>query len=234
MPTPHLEAPDHAFAETVLLPGDPLRARFIAETFLTDVTQVNGVRNMLGYTGQHGGKRISVIGSGMGIPSLAIYATELIRNYGVRQLIRVGTCGGIGPEVKLGDILLGLGASTDSSFNRLQFAGQDFAATADFDLLRQAVAAAERLAIPYRVGGVFSTDTFYGNDPDFCARLARHRIHGVEMESAGLYGLAAREGAAALSVLTVSDHLQSDQHMPSSERERGLVRMLQLVLDSLE
>ncbi len=233
MPTPHIEAADHAFAETVLLPGDPLRARFIAETFLTDVVQVNGVRNMLGFTGSHQGLRLSVMGSGMGIPSLAIYATELIRNYGVRRLVRVGTCGGIGPEVKLGDILLGLGASTDSSFNRLQFSGQDFAATASFDLLRAAVAAAERLEIPYLVGGVFSTDTFYGNDPDFCARLQRHRIHGVEMESAGLYGIAAREGAEALSVLTVSDHLQSNQHMPASERERGLVRMVQLVLDSL-
>lgn len=232
MSTPHLDARPGDIADTVLLPGDPLRARHIAHEFLDGVVEVNSRRNMLGYSGHYRGMRVSVIGSGMGIPSCAIYATELARVFGVRRIVRVGTCGGVG-DVALGDLLLAQAASTDSNFNRQQFGGHDLAACADFDLMRAAVdtAAAQRMEL--RVAGVFSTDCFYGGDPQLVARLLAHRIRGVEMESAGLYGVAMREGFQALSVLTVSDHLQHDAHMPPAQREQGLARMTALVLDSL-
>lgn len=232
MSTPHLAPAPGELADTVLLPGDPLRARHIAQTFLEDPVEVNARRNMLGYTGRFRGQPVSVLGSGMGIPSCAIYATELARCYGVRRIVRIGTCGGVG-DVALGDLLLAQGASTDSRFNRLQFGGHDLAACADFGLLAAAAACAQAQGIPVRVANVFSTDCFYGGDPGLLAHLLRHRIQGVEMESAGLYGLAMREGVRALSLLTVSDHLQRDEHMSGEERERGLSRMTQLALDSL-
>jgi purine-nucleoside phosphorylase len=232
MNTPHIDAEPGAIADTVLLPGDPLRARHIAGTFLDDVRQVNACRNMLGYTGHYRGLRVSVMGSGMGIPSCAIYATELARVHGVRRIVRIGTCGGIG-DVELGDLLLAQAASTDSNFNRLHFCGHDLAACADFSLMQTVVDVAAREDVALRIGSVFSTDCFYGGDPLLIERLRQHRISGVEMESAGLYGLAMREGIQALSVLTVSDHLQRDEHMPAELREHGLSRMATLVLDSL-
>lgn len=232
MSTPHLDAEPGQIADTVLLPGDPLRARHIAREFLEGATEVNTRRNMLGYTGTFRGQRVSVMGSGMGIPSCAIYATELARFHGVKRIVRVGTCGGVG-DVALGDILLAQSASTDSRFNRLQFGGHDLAACADFELLRAAVSAATRLGIPARVAGAFSTDCFYDGDPHLVERLVRHRIVGVEMESAGLYGLALREGFRALSVLVVSDHLQRGEHMAAEQREQGLSKMVSLVLDAL-
>lgn len=232
MSTPHIDARPGAIADTVLLPGDPLRARHIAESFLEDAVEVNTRRNMLGYTGHYHGLRVSVLGSGMGIPSCAIYATELARVYGVRRIVRIGTCGGVG-DVALGDLLLAQGASTDSRFNRLQFGGHDLAACADFELLAAVAATAAMQGIDVRIANVFSTDCFYGGDPDLVARLRQHRIAGVEMESAGLYGLAMREGIRALALLTVSDHLQRDEHMPAEQREQGLSRMVGLALDSL-
>lgn len=232
MSTPHLNAQPGQIAPTVLLPGDPLRARHIAREFLSEATEVNTRRNMLGYTGTYRSQRISVLGSGMGIPSCAIYATELARFHGVRRIVRVGTCGGVG-DVALGDLLLAQSASTDSRFNRLQFGGHDLAACADFGLLRAAADTAAALGIPARVASVFSTDSFYDGDPHLVERLVRHRITGVEMESAGLYGLAMREGFRALSVLAVSDHLQRDEHMAPEQREQGLSAMVSLVLEAL-
>lgn len=232
MSTPHLDARPGDIADTVLLPGDPLRARHIAHEFLDGAVEVNSRRNMLGYSGHYRGMRVSVMGSGMGIPSCAIYATELARVFGVRRIVRVGTCGGVG-DVALGDLLLAQAASTDSNFNRLQFGGHDLAACADFGLMRAVVDTAAAQRVELRVAGVFSTDCFYGDDPQLLARLLAHRIRGVEMESAGLYGVAMREGFQALSVLTVSDHLQHDAHMPPQQREQGLARMTALVLDSL-
>lgn len=232
MSTPHIDARPGDIAETVLLPGDPLRARHIAQSFLEDAVEVNARRNMLGYTGVYRGLRVSVLGSGMGIPSCAIYATELARVYGVRRIVRIGTCGGVG-DVALGDVLLAQGASTDSRFNRLQFGGHDLAACADFGLLAAAAATAAQRGMPVRIANVFSTDCFYGGDPDLVARLLQHRIAGVEMESAGLYGLALREGIGALAILAVSDHLQRDEHMPAAEREQGLSCMVGLALESL-
>lgn len=232
MSTPHLDAEPGQIADTVLLPGDPLRARHIAREFFDGATEVNTRRNMLGYTGTFRGRRVTVLGSGMGIPSCAIYATELARLHGVKRIVRVGTCGGVG-DVALGDILLAQSASTDSRFNRLQFGGHDLSACADFQLLRAAAAAATRLGIPARVAGAFSTDCFYDGDPHLVERLVRHRIVGVEMESAGLYGLALREGFRALSVLVVTDHLQRGEHMAAEQREQGLSKMVSLVLDAL-
>ena len=233
MSTPHIDAEPGAIAETVLLPGDPLRARHIAREFLSDAEEVTTRRNMLGYTGSYRGLRVSVMGSGMGIPSCAIYATELAREYGVLRIVRVGTCGGVG-DVELGDLLLAQAASTDSNFNRLQFGGHELAACADFGLLSAVADIASHQGIDLRVASVFSTDCFYGGDPALVARLLQHRIAGIDMESAGLYGLAMREGIQALSVLVVSDHLQRGEHMPAEQREQGLSRMITLVLDSLQ
>lgn len=231
MSTPHIDARPGDFADTVLLPGDPLRARHIAQNFLSDVVEVAARRNMLGYTGCYRGQRVSVMGGGMGIPSTAIYATELARVYGVRRIIRVGTCGGLG-AAQLGDILLAQSASTDSRCNRLAFGELDLAACADFSLLRTAVETAGRLGTAVRVAHVFSTDTFYDDAPERLALLRRHRVLGVEMEAAGLYGLAMREGFQALAVLTVSDHLDHDSHLDAAEREQGLGRMAELALDT--
>lgn len=231
MSTPHIEAAVGAIADTVLLPGDPLRARFVAHEVLDSPVQVNARRNMLGYTGRWRGQAVTVMGGGMGIPSTAIYVTELVRVYGVRRIIRIGTCGGIG-EVNLGDVLLAQSGSTDSRFNRMQFGGHDLATCADFSLLRNAVDAASRQGIAARVAGVFSTDCFYDGDPALLAHLRRHRICGIEMETAGLYGLAMREGFQALSILAVSDHLDNDAHMPAEQREQGLVQIARLALVS--
>lgn len=232
MSSPHLEADPGAFAATVLLPGDPLRARHIAQELLDGAVEVNARRNMLGYTGYYRSRRVSVLGSGMGIPSCAIYATELARHFGVRRIVRVGTCGGLG-DVALGDVLLAQAASTDSNFNRLQFGGHDLAACADFGLLRAVADTAAGQGLAVRIARIFSTDCFHDGDPDVLAHLRRHRITGVEMESAGLYGVAQREGLQALSVLAVSDHLDRGEHMPAREREQGLARMASLVLDTL-
>ncbi|MBS0556972.1 MAG: purine-nucleoside phosphorylase [Proteobacteria bacterium] len=230
MSTPHIDAVPGAIADTVLLPGDPLRARHIAQTFLDDAIQVNDRRNMLGFTGTYRGRRISVMGSGMGIPSTAIYATELIRVYAVRRLIRVGTCGGLG-DAALGEVLLAQSASTDSHFNRQAFGALDLAACADFALLQSAVTVAARVGIATRVSAIFSTDTFYDGSSERLELLRRHGIRGVEMEAAGLYGLAMREGVQALAMLTVSDQLDHDAHLSANEREQGLGRMAQLALE---
>lgn len=229
MSTPHIEAEPGAIADTVLLPGDPLRARFLAHALLDAPVQVNARRNMLGFTGTWQGRAVTVMGGGMGIPSTAIYVTELARTYGVRRIVRIGTCGGIG-AVALGDVLLAQSGSTDSRFNRLQFGGHDLAACADFPLLRRAMELAPAQGIAAKVAHVFSTDCFYDGDPQLLEHLRRHRIHGIEMETAGLYGLAMREGFQALSILAVSDHLETGACMPAAQREQGLVAMGRLAL----
>jgi len=233
MSTPHIEAESGAIADTVLLPGDPLRARFVAQELLDAPVQVNARRNMLGFTGQWRGRAVTVMGGGMGIPSTAIYVTELARSYGVRRIVRIGTCGGIG-EAALGDVLLAQSGSTDSRFNRLQFGGHDLAACADFALLRRAAELASAQGIDARIAHVFSTDCFYDGDPQVLDHLRRHRIHGIEMETAGLYGLAMREGFRALSILAVSDHLDTGAGMPPAQREQGLARVARLALACLE
>jgi len=232
--TPHIGAPPGAFAESVLLPGDPTRARHIAERLLEDARLVTDVRNMLGYTGRYRGVPVSVMGSGMGIPSCSIYATELVRSYGVRRLVRVGTCGAVRADLPLGAIVLAQGAGTDSNVNRLRFRGYDMPALASFELLARVARTAERAGLDAHVGSVFSSDLFYHPDPELLPLLERTGMLGVEMEAAGLYGLAAELGVEALAVLTVSDNLRTGAAMSVQERERGVDAMTLLVLDSLQ
>ncbi|MBX3703810.1 MAG: purine-nucleoside phosphorylase [Steroidobacteraceae bacterium] len=235
MSTPHIDADGGAFAELVLLPGDPLRARHVATTMLTRPVEVTNVRNMLGYTGEWKGARVSVMGTGIGVPSAMLYATELVRDYGVRRLVRVGTCGAIVDGVGLGDLVLVMGAATDSSVNRLRFGGYDLAATASWELLSRVarVARAAGASSGVRVGNVFTSDYFYHPDAGLLGLLRRFGILALDMESAGLYGVAAEQGAQALSVLTVSDHLNDGAHMSAEQRETGVDAMIRLVLDSL-
>ncbi|QDF66401.1 purine-nucleoside phosphorylase [Shewanella sp. SNU WT4] len=233
MATPHINAVDGAFAETVLFPGDPLRAKFIAETFLENVEQVTDVRNMLGFTGTYKGKRVSVMGSGMGIPSCSIYATELIKDYGVKNLIRVGTCGAISTDVKVRDVLIGMGACTDSQVNRLRFQNQDFAAIADYDLLSAVVDSAKARGTKVRVGNVFSADLFYTPNPSMFDTMEKMGILGVEMEAAGLYGVAHEFGARALCVVTVSDHIRTGEATTSDERQTSFNEMIEMTLEAV-
>ncbi|WP_136068827.1 purine-nucleoside phosphorylase [Modicisalibacter radicis] len=233
MATPHIEARPGDFADTVLMPGDPLRAQFIAETFLEEIECVNRVRNMLGFTGTYRGRRISVMGSGMGIPSLSIYAKELITEYGVERLVRVGSCGAVRDDVAVGDIVVGMGACTDSGVNRSRFNGHDFAAIADFDLTRHAFDAARERGTQVKVGNLFSADLFYTPDVEFFQTLKRHGILGVEMEAAGLYGVAAEFGARALTVCTVSDHILEGEALDAVTRQTGFAEMMAVTLEGL-
>lgn len=233
MPTPHISAAPGGFAEAVLLPGDPLRARYIAENFLTDAREVTAVRNMLGFTGTYRDMPVSVMGTGMGIPSASIYATELIREYGVRRLVRVGSCGGLGDGIALRDIVLAAGACTDSQVNRARYGGQDFAAIADFGLLRAAADAAERAGIRVRVGNVHSADLFYDPRPTQLEMFNRMNVLAIEMEAAGLYGVAAEHGARALGIMTVSDLVPSGEQTSSDERERTFGEMVTVALEAL-
>jgi len=237
MPTPHISAPDDAFAEICLLPGDPLRAKWIADTFLDGAEQVTSVRNMFGYTGTYKGQPVSVMGTGMGVPSISIYASELIDTYGVRKLIRVGSCGALQPHLELMDVVIGIGACTDSGVNRARFAGMDFAATADFSLAKAAVESAEKLGKTVHVGNIMSSDLFYGplnlSMEATMEPLRRMGVLAVEMEAAGLYGLASERGAAALAVCSVSDGLVTGGELSPAERETSLADMVAIVLDSI-
>ncbi len=233
MSTPHIKAPDGAFAESILIPGDPLRARYIAETFLDDPVQVNSVRNMFGFTGSYRGTPVSTMGTGMGVPSASIYITELIRSYGVRRLVRVGTCGGISTNVKMREAILAAGASTDSLTNRTRYNGWDYAATASFDLLRAAADSADELGIKTHVGNLHTSDLFYNSYQNALEIWQRMGILAVEMETAALYAIAAEERAQALSVVTVSDHLVTGEEAPPDERERTFGDMVRIALEAI-
>ncbi|MFQ6370120.1 purine-nucleoside phosphorylase [Shewanella sp. YIC-542] len=233
MATPHINAADGAFAETVLFPGDPLRAKYIAETFLENAEEVTNVRNMLGYTGTYKGKKVSVMGSGMGIPSCSIYATELIKDYGVKNLIRVGTCGAISRDIKVRDVVIGMGACTDSRVNRMRFKDKDFAAIADYELLSAVVNAANASNIKVRIGNVFSADLFYSPDPEMFDVMEKMGVLGVEMEAAGLYGVAKEFGAKALCVATVSDHIRTGEVTSAAERQTTFNDMITMTLDAV-
>lgn len=232
MPTPHINAQPGDFADSVLMPGDPLRAEHIANTFLTGARRVTDVRNVWGYTGTYQGKRVSVMAHGMGIPSCSIYATELVREYGVTTMIRVGSCGALAPDVKLGDVLIAMGASTDSKVNRLRFLDHDFAAIADFGLVERAVAAARARKVPVRVGNVFSSDLFYSPQTQMFDVIEHMGVLGVEMEAAGLYGVAAEHHVKALAILTVSDHIRRHEHLSSDERRTTFDAMIGIALDA--
>ena len=228
----HIAAKAGQIAETVLLPGDPLRAKFIADNYLEKVTQYNTVRNMLGFTGYTlDGRKFSAQGSGMGMPSLAIYVNELIDNYQVKKIIRVGSCGSLQPEIKLQDIVLAMGACSDSALSARRFAGLSFAPVADWDLLFQAYTVAEKTSTPVKVGNIFSTDKFY-DDITPCAWeiFAKYKVLAIEMETAELYTLAVQKGIKALTILTVSDSLISKESLTAREREQTFTEMIELAL----
>ena len=229
----HINAEPHAFGDTVLLPGDPCRAQHIATTLLDDAIQVCDVRNMLGFTGSWRGRRLSVMGTGMGIPSILIYATELVRQYGVKRFVRLGTCGAIAPGLELGSIVVALGAGTDSRVNRIRFRDYDFPATASWPLLERVWHAARTRGQAVRIGNVFSSDQFYHPDAELRESLARLGFLAIEMETAGLYGVAAELGVEALSVMTVSDQMDRPDRMSPEQRETGLDDMVRLVLDAV-
>ena len=233
MATLHIEAKPGEIAETILLPGDPLRAQAIAGRFLDNPRPFNRVRNMLGFTGAWQGREISVMGSGMGIPSVSIYAHELIHHYGVKRLVRVGSCGAVGDGAKLRDVVIGLGASTDSKVNRSRFLGHDLAAIADFDLARHAHAAARAKGLTVQVGNLFSGDLFYAPDASYIDLLRRYRFVGVEMEAAGLYGVATELGARALTICTVANHIVTGETLTSADSEHSFHGMVEIALDAL-
>lgn len=230
--TIHIGARPDEIAETVLLPGDPHRARWAARTFLDDAACVNEVRGMLGYTGTWKGNRITIQGSGMGMPSLSIYANELIRDYGAQTLIRIGSCGAMQTKVAIRDLIIAMTTTSMSTPSRSIFRDLNFAPCADFDLLRRAVAAAEARGVTRHVGGIYSSDTFYDERPDLNEQMTRHGILGVEMEAAELYTLAARHGRRALAVLTVSDHLVTHEALPSADRENSFGEMVEIALEA--
>ncbi|EIJ67215.1 purine-nucleoside phosphorylase [Pasteurella bettyae] len=231
--TPHINAPEGAFADVVLMPGDPLRAKYIAETFLENPQQVTNVRNMFGYTGSYKGRRISVMGHGMGIPSCSIYAKELITEYGVKKIIRVGSCGAVRNDVKVRDVIIGLGACTDSKVNRIRFKDNDFAAIADFEMTQAAVQIAKQKAVNYHVGNLFSADLFYTPDVEMFDVMEKYGILGVEMEAAGIYAVATEYGAKALSICTVSDHIRTGEQTSSEERQLTFNDMIEIALESV-
>jgi purine-nucleoside phosphorylase len=227
----HIGAKQGQIAPTVLLPGDPLRAKHIAETMLEDVFCYNEVRGMLGFTGRYGDKSASVMGTGMGIPTLSIYVHELVTEYDVKTLIRVGTCGALQPHLKVGDIVLPMSSSTNSHINKLRFEGMDYAPTASFHLLLKAYEAAKERGARVHVGGMFSSDTFYFDDPDWWKKWAAYGALVAEMETSGLYTLAAKFKVDALSVLTVSDSLVTGESPTAEQRERGFTQMAEIALE---
>lgn len=227
----HLNAKKDDIAETVLLPGDPLRAKWIAETFLEDFFCYNEVRGMYGYTGTYKGKRISVQGTGMGVPSTLIYCHELINDYGVKNLIRVGSAGSYQDEVKLRDIVIALSASTNSAMNSSRFGLATYAPTADGELAMRAAEIAKKQELDFKLGSVLSSDIFYDDDPDYYKKWADFGVLCVEMETAALYTVAAQHKVKALSVLTISDSLVTGDEMTQEERETSLSQMIELVLE---
>lgn len=232
MATKHMNAAPGDFAETVLMPGDPLRAQYIADTWFDNPRRVTDVRNMWGFTGEYKGKPISVMAHGMGIPSVSIYVTELIESYGVKRVLRVGSCGTSHPDVKMRDLIIAQGASTDSNVNRMRFGGYDLAALASFDLVQKAVAAAEAQKVRYHVGNIFSADLFYTPDPDMFETLAKYNVYGVEMEAAGIFPIAAEHGVEALAICTVSDDIRSGEALTTDERAKTFDEMITVALET--
>lgn len=230
MATKHMNAAVGDFAPTVLMPGDPVRAQYIAQNFLEGAREVTNVRNMLGFTGTYQGMPLSVMSHGMGIPSVSIYAHELIEAYGVKRLVRVGSCGTVQREMSLRDLVIAQGACTDSATNRVRFGGYDFACIADFDLLSAAVSAARALDVEHRVGNVFTSDLFYTPDADMFDTMERYGIFGVEMETAGLYAVAAEFGVAALAMCTVSDHIRTGEALSTEDRAHTFDEMIRVAL----
>ncbi|AUJ25894.1 Purine nucleoside phosphorylase DeoD-type [Virgibacillus dokdonensis] len=229
----HIGAKYGEIADKILLPGDPLRAKFIAETFLENPKQYNEVRGMLGYTGTYKGEKVSVQGTGMGVPSISIYINELMQSYDVQKLIRVGTCGAIQKDVQVRDVILAQGSTTDSQMNRMVFGGIDYAPIADFDLLKNAYDAGVAKGLNLKVGNVFTSDTFYrDNAKEVNEKLAAYKVLAVEMETTALYTLAAKFDRQALSVLTVSDHILTGEETSAEERQTTFHEMMEVALEA--
>jgi purine-nucleoside phosphorylase len=226
----HIGAKAGEIAETVLLPGDPYRARWAAQTYLESPVLVNEVRGMLGYTGTWRGNRVTIQGSGMGMPSLSIYATELMKDYGAQTLIRIGSAGSLQHHVKVRDVVIAQTASTAGSPSRTLFKELNFAPCADFGLLSKAYTAAQQIGVPVHVGGIYSSDTFYDERQDLSDQMQRHGVLCVEMEAAELYTLAARYQRKALAVLTISDHILTSEALPADQRERSFGAMVEVAL----
>ena len=233
MAAKHINAAAGDFAETVLMPGDPLRAEYIANEHLADARRVSDVRNMWGFTGTYEGLPVSVMAHGMGIPSASIYVTELITEYDVKRVIRVGSCGTSHPDVRLRDVLIAQGASTDSGVNRMRFGGYDFAALATFSLVRDAVDAAEALGVRYHVGNIFSADLFYTPDHDMFETMAKYNVLGVEMEAAGIFPIAAEHGVESLAICTVSDDIRTGEALTADERATTFDDMIRVALETV-
>ncbi|HEX5769408.1 MAG TPA: purine-nucleoside phosphorylase [Nocardioidaceae bacterium] len=231
----HIAAAPGQIAPHVLMPGDPLRARWIAETYLEDAECYSEVRGMFGYTGTYRGERVSVQGSGMGLPSLSIYAHELFAEYDVQTIVRVGSCGALSKDLRIRDIVLASGACTDSSMNRIRFEGLDYAPVADFGLLRAAydVAVSRALPVQTKVGLIFSSDSFYSPRPELAGRMADYGVLAVEMEASALYTLAASFGRRALTACTVSDHILTGEETTAQEREQTFGHMVEIALDAM-
>ena len=228
----HIGAKPGDIAETVLMPGDPLRAKFIAENFLENAVCYTEVRGMYGYTGTYKGKQVSIQGSGMGVPSIGIYVNELINVYGVKRIMRIGSCGALHESVKIRDIILGMSASTDSCINNITFKGMHFAPTASYELFAKAVEAAKNLNQSFHAGNILSTDIFYNDDPEEWKIWSRHGVLAVEMEAAALYTIAAKKGIQALTILTVSDSLVTGEATTSEERQSTFTQMMKLALET--
>lgn len=230
--TPHINAKKNAFAETILLPGDPLRAKYIAETYLTDVELVTDVRNMFGYTGFYKNKKVSVMGHGMGVPSASIYFHELIKEYGAKNLIRIGSCGGVADNIQVRDIIVATGAGTAGNTNRVRFAGYDYAAVPNFELLNTCWQVSQESNISTQFGTVFTNDLFYGCDEKLLPALLKMNVLGVEMETSALFAIAAENHVKALSILTVSDHIMTGEETTAQERETTFSNMILIALDT--
>ena len=232
MATPHIGAKKGDIAETILLPGDPLRAKYIAETFLQDIVQYNNVRGMLGFTGTYKGKKVSVQGTGMGVPSIGIYSHELIAEYGCTNLIRVGTAGSLQENVKIRDVVLAMSASTDSAINKLRFNGADYAPTANAELLFKAYEVGKAKGLSMKAGNILTSDTFYGDEPEAWKKWAKFGVLCVEMETAQLYTTAAKFGVNALTILTISDSLVTGEATSAEERQLTFNDMIEVALES--
>ncbi len=229
----HIGAEPGAVAPYVLMPGDPLRAKWITETFLQDAKCYSEVRGMYGFTGTYQGQRVSVQGSGMGLPSMSIYATELFAEYDVQAIVRVGSCGALSPDLALRDLVIASGACTDSSMNQIRFEGLDYAPVADFALLRDAAAAATDLPVTARVGLIFSSDSFYHPRPELTTRLADYGVLAIEMEASALYTLAAKYGRRALAICTVADHIVTGEETTAAERQETFGHMVEVALKAM-
>lgn len=229
--TPHIEANKGDFAETVLMPGDPLRAKFISENYLENAKLINQIRGILAYTGEYNGKKVSVMASGMGIPSMGIYSYELYQTFGVENIIRIGTAGAINNEIKLKDVVIAMGACTDSNYVSQYNLDGNYSAIADYSLLNKAVETAKQIELPVRVGNILTSDVFYDENKERYNNWAKMGILAVEMETAGLYMNAARLGKKALTICTVSDHLLKNEHCTAEERQNSFSNMMKLALE---